>query len=275
MPPSSQPEPLFSAQVDGQRRYKETLISPQWDVGDGREPRLKYAILATPRTGSEFLCASLRRRGIGVPMEYLGVFSIADRLGCQDDAGNTPLSPYFAQLYAKRTTLNGIFGIKVLPMQLRRFARDDIAAAADFFSYFDRVLLLQRKDKLLQAISWARAIQTKQYHGFFGDAEQALTQPDHLLFDETATQLAAIVSEDRYAARVVARVDPGKVRGVWYEQLSDTVIDAIAAWLSAGAERIDLTRPPYVDHPVPRRGNAEEALGLKRRFLAYISGEAS
>ena len=274
MSPSSEPEPAFSDHLDGQRRYKEALLSPEWDVGGGLEPRLKYAILATPRTGSEFLCASLCRRGIGVPLEYLGVFSIAERLGCRDEAGNTPLGPYFAQLHAKRTTPNGIFGIKVLSMQLRRFAGNDIPAAADFFSSFDRVLLLRRKDKLLQAISWARAVQTKRYHGFVGEAEQALTQPDLLLFDQIATQLAAIVSEDRYAARVVARVDPGKVKGVWYEQLSETVIDAIAAWLSAGAEPIDLTRPPYVDHPVPRRGNVDQAQALKRRFLAYVAGEA-
>jgi LPS sulfotransferase NodH len=275
MSPSSQPEPLLSVHLEGQRRYKEILLSRDWDVGNGREPRLKYAILATPRTGSEFLCASLCRRGVGVPLEYLGVFSIAERLGCRDDAGNTPLGPYFAQLHAKRTTPNGIFGLKVLSMQLRRFAGDDISAAADFLSSFDRVLLLRRKDKLLQAISWARAIQTRQFHGFAGDAEPALTQPDYLLFDQIATQLAAIVGEDRYAVRVLARVDPGKVKGVWYEQLSESVIDAIATWLSAGVERIDLARPPFVDHPVPHRGNIEEALALKRRFLAYLSGEPS
>src|SRR5271169_3091095 len=108
----------LGARPDGERHYKEVLLSREWDVGDGSAPQFQYMILSLPRTGSEFLCASLRRRGIGVPQEYLGMHSIAARLGCMDDAGNTPVAPYFAQLRARRTTPNGIFGIKVHPFHL-------------------------------------------------------------------------------------------------------------------------------------------------------------
>jgi LPS sulfotransferase NodH len=251
------------------------LLSSERDVGDGSAPRLKYAVLSLPRTGSEFLCASLRRRGIGVPLEYLGMSSIAARLGCLDEAGNTPLGPYFEPLYARRTTPNGIFGIKLHPGHLRSFAHDSVDAAADFFYHFDRVLVLQRRDKLLQAISLVRAQLTLQFHAFSGDADRRLTQPDVALFEPIAAELAKIIQDERYIARVVALVDPKKVTRLWYEELSEITIEETAATLAAGAGLSGPLAQPHAGHALPRRGNTEEALTLKQRFLAYLTGEAN
>jgi LPS sulfotransferase NodH len=265
----------IDARPETEEHYKEALLSPEWDVGDGSVPRLKYAIFYLARTGSVFLSASLRRRGIGVALEYLGASSIAARLGCLDEAGNTPLGPYFAQLCAKRTTPNGIFGIKVHPLHLISFAQGSIERAADFFHYFDRVLVLRRRDKLLQAISLVRAQVTKQFHLFAGDAERRLTQPDNFLFGLIAVELASTIRDEQYMERVLALVDPRKVTKVWYEELSESAIDGIAAGLTADAGHAGPTGLPYTGHALPRRGNADEALNLKRRFLAYIGAEAS
>jgi LPS sulfotransferase NodH len=261
------------APAETQELHRPSVRSAEWDLGNGNTPRIKYVIFSLPRVGSVYLCSHLRRRGIGIPLEYLGASSIADRLGCRDSAGNTPLGPYFAQLFDKRTTPNGIFGIKIHPVHLRSFAQDDIEAAADFFRAYDRVLVLRRRDKLLQAISLVRARATQQFTLWPKDAERTLTLPDNALFAAIATELASIVSDEHYMKRVLARIDLSKVRAAWYEELSETVVDQIAAWLGTGAEPIDVTRQPYAGHPLPRRGNTEEALALKTRFLDHITGQ--
>jgi len=261
-------------QTEAQR--KRSALSPEWDVGDGRAPRLKYAIFSLPRTGSTNLCAHLRRRGIGVPLEYLGAGSIAARLGCLDAAGNTPLAPYFEQLFAKRTTPNGIFGTTIHPGHLRSFAREDVDAAADFLRTFDRVLALRRRDKVLQAISLVRAQVTQQFHVFPGETERSVPEEaGNSLFVRIAAELATIVRDERYMERILARLDPGKVRGAWYEDVSDSVIDQIATWMSAGAPPLDPSQQPYAGTLLPRRGNIQEALDLKRRFLAHVTGQTN
>jgi len=272
-----QPSPLpgpIAGHLDTEQRHKDALLTAEWDVGDGTPPRLKYAILYLARTGSVFLAAHLRRRGIGVPQEYLGASSIAGRLGCLDTSGNTPLGPYFEQLCAKRTTPNGIFGIKVHPVHLISFAHDNITAAADFFSYFDRVLVLRRRDKLLQAISLVRARITEQFHLFPGDTERHLVQPDSLLFGPITVELGAIIRDELYSDQVLARVDPKKVTRIWHEELTEAAIEEIAVKLAVAAGHVGPVVQSYAGHALPRRGNAEEALALKRRFLAYLSGEA-
>ena len=271
----SQPSPLhgpIGTNPETDEYYREALISPQWDVGDGTAPRIKYVIFCLARTGSVLLSAHLRRRGIGVPLEYLGVNSIARRLGCLDKDGNTPLGPYFEQLYAKRTTPSGIFGIRVHPVHLRSFAQEDIAGAANFFAYFDRVLVLLRRDKLLQAISLVRMRLTQQSHLYPGDVERHLTEPDNVLFGSIVGELTDIVREERYLERVLALIDRRKVQRTWYEELSEPTIDRIATWLAGGAQHGGVSAPLY-EHPLPRQGNAEEASALKRRFLAYVTGE--
>lgn len=272
--PTDAPSDL-SARPNAERHYKEALRSAAWDIGDGRAPRLQYVVLSLPRTGSEFLCASLRRRGIGVPMEYLGMAmtSIAKRLGCMDEAGGTSLLPYFAQLHAKRTTPNGIFGIKVHPLHLKSFAREDIGAAAEFLNVFDRVLVLRRRDRLLQVISLVRAHLTEQFHILADDSERRVTQPDHILFGLIATHLANILKDERYVARVIAPLAPEKVTELWYEDLSDGAVEALGTALAAAAGDSRAVPRLDADHAIPRRGDPEEALDLKRRFLAYIAGD--
>ncbi len=255
---------LFRSET--QRRYKERLRSPEWDVGDGSAPRLRYALLTLPRTGGEWLCASLRARGIGVPLEYLTADELAQRLGCGDRAGNIDLPAYMAHLRAKRTTPNGIFGLKLHPQHLKAASGGDEPAAAHFLSLFDRIVVLRRHDRLLQAISLVRAFVTGQFHIVPGDAPVPVEVDDGALFPEIASQLARILEDEQYVEAVVARIEPGKVTRLWYEDLTETRIDALARDLSPGS-----SAPARADPGLPRRGDAEEALRIKLRFLAHVA----
>jgi LPS sulfotransferase NodH len=262
---------LLNIRSETEKRYKERLRSPEWDVGDGTAPRLQYVLLSLPRTGSEWLCASLRQRGIGVPMEYLTALDLAQRLGSGDQEGNIRVPTYFAQLHAARTTPNGVFGLKLHPLHLKALSSGDELRAAEALGRFDRIIVLRRRDRLLQAISLARALFTGQFHIVPGDTPCPLTEADGPLFREIATQLVSLLDDERYVDRVVARVDPLKVPTLWYEDLTDTAIDALAADLAPGGS----AAPPHADHGLPRRGDAAEALGIKQRFLSYITGEAT
>ena len=262
-----------SALSDSEKHYKEALRSAEWDVGDGRAPRFQYVILSLPRSGSEFLCASLRRRGMGVPLEYFTASAMAERLGCGDGAGNIHLATYLPQLHAKRTTPNGIFGVKLHPLHLKSVAGEDSGNAALFLGLFDRTVVLRRRDKVLQAISLARAHFTGQFHIVPGDAVRPLTETDDTLFVRITECLARILEDERYVASVMAHVDPRKVATLWYEDLSESTIDGLAADFAARSGNSSPTSTPYAGHAVPQRGDAEEALSVKRRFLARITGE--
>ena len=260
---------MLYVRSETERRYKERLRSREWDISDGAAPTLQYVLLSLPRTGSEWVCAALRQRGIGVPLEYLTAVDLAQRLGCADAAGNVDVPAYVAQLRAKRTTPNGVFGWKLHPLHLRALSGGDAGKAVDFLGTFDRILLLRRRDRLLQAISLARALLTGQFHIVPGDAPSGVADSDHTLFREIATQLVRLHEDEDYIASVITLVDPLKVTELWYEDLTDARIDEIASELDPRGYGVTL--PPLDD--LPRRGNTEEALAIKRRFLAYLTGE--
>jgi LPS sulfotransferase NodH len=257
---------MLGIRSETERRYKEKLRSPDWDVGDGAAPKLQYVLLSLARTGSEWVCAALRRRGIGIPIEYLTAVDLAQRVGCASPDGKIHVPAYLAQLRAKRTTPNGVFGLKLHPLHLRMVSGDEARRAVEFLGHFDRILFLRRRDRLLQAISLARALLTGQFHIVPGDAPRPVAETDDTLFREIATQLARLLEDEHYAAGVVALVDPRRVTELWYEDLTDATIDGLASTLAPlGATAVT----PTTDS-APRRGDAEEALAIKRRFLAHV-----
>lgn len=261
---------MLNIRSEIEKRYKDQLRSADWDVGDGTPPRLKYVLLSLPRTGSEWLCAALRQRGVGVPMEYVTAPEVAQRMGCADEAGNIHLRTYMVQLQAKRTTPNGVFGLKLHPVHLQAMSGGDARRAAETLNRFDRILLLRRRDRLLQAISLARAILTGQFHIVPGDAPRPVTNTDDLLFREIATQLTRLLQDEHYVETVIALADPLKVTALWYEDLTGATINALAAGLAPdGRAAIDAT-----EHGLPSRGDTTEAHAIRRRFLAHIGGDA-
>lgn len=257
---------------DNEKNYKEALRSAAWDVGDGSAPRFQYVIFSLARTGSEFLCANLRKRGIGVPLEYFMASVMAEQLGCTDSKGQILLPQYLAQLRAKRTTSNGIFGVKLQPGHLRAMGGQDIGKAAYFLDLFDKVLVLRRRDTVLQAISLARAELTGQFHIVPGDVARSVQETDAVLFARIAAHLAGIMADELYVETVVARIEPSKVSSFWYEDLSDDVVESIAATLSGENRDATPTAAQRADHDLPQRGDTREAETIKKRFLVYITG---
>jgi len=126
----------------------------------GLLPRLAdhgYMICATPRSGSNYLCQLLASTGqLGNPLEY---FNTVGRRKHSDP--NYPKDP-LAQIDIIRSTgatPNGIYAVKVLPLQYRRASK-----RADPFHTMPNLkfLRLRRRDVIGQAISLSRARQTGQ-----------------------------------------------------------------------------------------------------------------
>src|SRR5215469_5482074 len=132
----------------------EDMCSDRLDSPDGLKPQFRYVVFSVGRTRSELLCAYLVQRGIGVPFEYFHeeyLRRIAARLGCLGSDGRIDV-PRYIELVESRRTRNGIFGAKLQPYQLLTLSGEDDTKASALLRRFDKVILLRRRDKVLQAI---------------------------------------------------------------------------------------------------------------------------
>jgi LPS sulfotransferase NodH len=116
------------------------------------EPRQSYFVCGTPRSGSWLLCGLLASTGVaGRPHEWFWRDTRASLMRAWD-AGD--LASYLQLVLAAGTTPNGVFGAKVmwghLP-ELSPFPRP-------------RFVWLRRRDRVAQAVSFARAVQTGHWH---------------------------------------------------------------------------------------------------------------
>jgi LPS sulfotransferase NodH len=131
-------------------------------------PQTTYLIFFTPRSGSYLLCEALTTSGLaGFPAEYFGA-NQADRLAKSWQI--TGQADYLGMLFRHRSTANGVFGAKVTWRHFGVFVdrSRDIehcralapAALASALLPNLRYVWLTRRDKLRQAISYSRALQT-------------------------------------------------------------------------------------------------------------------
>lgn len=147
---------------------------PTWDLPP--QPGRLYVVASTPRTGSTLLCRALWDTGrAGAPKEYLNPMQLRDwevRLGTPASRlrhlplrgpllalvhrwGPDRLAAHLERVRARRTS-HGWFGLKLHHHHLARWGVEDLLADAVFIH-------LRREDRVAQAVSWARALQTGQW----------------------------------------------------------------------------------------------------------------
>lgn len=125
---------------------------------DGPETRSSYMVCAVPRSGSSLLCELLCLTELaGAPTEFLDPELMREFSGRWDTVG---LDAYLEALMARKTSPNGVFGIKVHWPQLEEaFAGED---RCEVFPEL-RFVYITRGDRLRQAVSYARALQTGRW----------------------------------------------------------------------------------------------------------------
>jgi LPS sulfotransferase NodH len=147
----------------------------------GTYPACSYLICSMPRSGGGLLAGLLRSTGVaGRPEEY---FWKADIPIWRERWGLDPEDDYFSATLREGMTPNGVFGARVMWSYI-----DDVVAAASALSgargpahavlgasFPDlRYVLLSRRDRVAQAVSWALAVQTGVWYA--GD-ERDPTEP--------------------------------------------------------------------------------------------------
>src|SRR4051812_30708315 len=119
------------------------------------ETTLSYVVCALPRSGSSLLCELLFETGLaGAPAEYFD----AQQMGRFSERWNArDFGAYLRALLERKTGPNGVFGFKAQFFQLAEaFPDGELDAAFPSLRY----VYITRRDRLRQAISWARAVQT-------------------------------------------------------------------------------------------------------------------
>jgi LPS sulfotransferase NodH len=140
--------------------------------------RRSYIVASSFRCGSTFLCSRLWKTGVlGAPAEYLNVGAgrlWRDVMMRRLDAGSP--DEYLLKLLSCRTSRNGVFGMKI------HFPHFE--AALKWYPSILTVLspvtyiYITRRDKMAQAVSMARAVQTNAWSSL-DDKQRA-----QLVYDE-------------------------------------------------------------------------------------------
>jgi trehalose 2-sulfotransferase len=126
------------------------LHTPRPDVG-GRAHR-SYFVCATPRCGSWFICGLLASTGIaGRPHEW---FWRDTRTSLEHAWEVHDADEYVDLVLAAGTTPNGVFGAKVM-----------LGSVPDLSAFpHPRFVWLRRRDRVAQAVSFSKAVQTGHWH---------------------------------------------------------------------------------------------------------------
>lgn len=139
---AAQPTPEFLAQLE-----------------KAGEPRSRYLIAMTPRSGSSYLCDMMTKtRRFGAPGEFINPGFIPNILK-SIPAGNG--DDYLRWLMIRRKTANGLSGLKASWFQMQKFLPE--VQDRDYLKGF-RFIYLRRRDVVMQAISLYKATETDVFH---------------------------------------------------------------------------------------------------------------
>lgn len=127
------------------------------EPSERKAPDKGFVICTTPRSGSNLLCEWCASTGkLGNPLEY---FNGAGRRALDWPDYPDDVEQQIAAILRIGATANGVYSLKVFPDHF------DHSAAYRWAERLPglRFVHLERGDKLGQALSWARAIQTSQF----------------------------------------------------------------------------------------------------------------
>jgi LPS sulfotransferase NodH len=222
-------------------------------------PDSAYLVVATPRSGSTLLCETLRATGVaGIPLEHFEVFrhstqprqpreyfegvddpAVLGHLSALDPPrpDPEPSAAWWARILADGTTPNGVWGGKLMwghvgDLLGRAEELDEVPPSPDLDATLTallgdglRLVYVTRPDKVAQAVSLWRAVQTQTWRAGRGtpadQARYSFAGIDHLvaqLEDHDAAWRAWFAQTGRTPHTVVyddlAADPPGVVGGV-------------------------------------------------------------
>ncbi len=200
----------------------ETGYEDRWDFPDRAPPDRPYLLATVPRTGSTFVSHLLWRSGcLGAPLEYLNF----EPSGPYGHASASPQlqRELWENALRRRTSPNGVFGLKAFPLQLEELSQANPPLLRAVLHFLlppgrARVVQLRRRDATAHAVSYARAMLSGIWR-----AEQETEGRDEPEFDAQALERAGrlIATQERAWADMCREMHIEPLV-VWYE---DAVAD--------------------------------------------------
>jgi LPS sulfotransferase NodH len=251
------------------------LVSPQtirqrtWEGNSFAAPSPAGAtkrcfILGAPRSGSTFLCSLLREAGLADPVEHLRPYVLDIAQVCQAVKFNFDR---FLRRIVEAAAVGGVFSTKLISDFVFRvmafLTEEQISAAAELVSAAT-VVTISRKDRLAQAVSWARAETTGRWHSY----EAGEAPPADIPFDMIRGVMRLTVELDRKTAVLLAKTP--KVIVVDYDELfanSSSVVAEICRELNAPS-------PPHVTSRVQKIADGWNTMAGDQFLAAFPDEEA-
>jgi LPS sulfotransferase NodH len=222
----------------------DELVNFEFD--EPGEPRVSYLICSMPRSGSNLLCDLLSETGIaGAPTELFHP-DMMRRL--QRRWGTHTIEEYVAQLLARKTGPNGVFGAKAHWGQYQPYFGD-----MDPRQLFPdlRFVFMHRRDHLRQAVSWVRSLQTLHWESTQPKQDRsAVFDPEHI-----TRKLGRIAREEEFWRDFFDRLGC-EAHDVVYEDLTSSKHDTLHSLL----EFVGASPPADFELPVPVLERQADAL---------------
>ncbi|HEY7807572.1 MAG TPA: Stf0 family sulfotransferase [Croceibacterium sp.] len=228
----------------------ETGYEAEFDFPPFRGPPPRpYLLASVPRSGSTFVSHLLWQTGcLGAPLEYCNF----DPNGPYGDAhqSQSEQQRLWREVLIRRTSPNGVFGLKGFPVQFEALQRDNPALLAEVMRDVlpsrarGRIVLLRRRDRTAHAISYARAIISGIWRA--EQEREEMTEPE---YSRIAVERAERMIESQEGAWRAMLVDLGiEPLMLWYED----VLTAPGRAIDAVAEYLEIEIDPSAAVKIPR-----------------------
>lgn len=211
-------------------------------------PDQAYLLASVPRSGSTYVSHLLWATGcLGAPLEYLNF----EPGGPYGFASNSPAAQadLWRSALSRRTSPNGVFGLKAFPLQLEGVHVENPQLVANVMRTLfasgqrARVIELRRRDRTAHAISYARALLS----GIWRKEQEPDDRPEPEYSREALTRAARMIEQQEGSWQAMykdLRVEP---LVIWYE---DVLADTASA-VGAVTDYLGVTLDPVAEVMVP------------------------
>lgn len=209
------------------------------------EPRRRYLVAMTPRSGSSYLCHVMEKtKRLGVPGEYLNKDFIPEIL--KTIPGRTS-SEYFRNVEKEKKSQNGVYGLKASWFQFESFYRslNDVSCLAKY-----RYIYLTRRNLAAQAVSLYKATETNIFHTNIKHDEGNRRALDKLEYDFVKINqwYEHIVMQERGWRNYFLehKISPCYVT---YEEIDEdigSVVKRIAQFVGVNPDKVSLPAAPSI-----------------------------
>jgi len=214
-------------------------------------PERSYLLASVPRSGSTYVSHLLWATGcLGAPLEYLN-FQPSGPYGFASKSLRAQADLWRAALH-RRTSPNGVFGLKAFPLQLEGVNEiNPQLVASVMHTMFPRgararVVELRRRDRTAHAISYARALLS----GIWRQEQEFDDRPEPEYSREAMAQATRMIEQQESAWQAMYRDLRVEPLVIWYEEvLADptAAIRAVAAYLDVSLDPAAAVAVPAIE----------------------------